>query len=159
MPASDKMYRYAFSIVKDSHTASDVVQECLMKIWDKRKMLPDIKSPDSWAMRIVRNQCYDWVKMNRYTLLGDKEINTAASERTDDTTLLNDQQNWLDLVLASLPEKHQEIFHLREVEGLAYQEIAEILGLGLSEVKVNLHRTRAKIRESFLKLENYGVAN
>ena len=65
----------------------------------------------------------------------------------------------LNKIIKSLSEKQQEIFHLREVEEMAYQDIAEILGLSLSEVKVSLHRTRAKIRLEMQKIEQYGIAN
>ena len=159
MPASEKMYKYAFSILKDSETAADVVQECLMKIWDKRDKLPEILSPDSWAMRITRNQCYDWVKMNRYTLISDRELNTLDSGNMDDAIHAKDHLRWLEEILKTLPEKHQEVFHLREVEDMTYQDIAEILGLSLGEVKISLHRTRAKIRLMLQKIEDYGIAN
>lgn len=159
MPASEKMYRYAFSILGNSETAADVVQECLMKIWVKRGKLPEIVSPHSWAMRITRNQCYDWVKVNRYTLIGDKELSTLDSGNADDEINLKDHLYWLDEILKTVPEKHREIFHLREVADLTYQDIAEILGLTLGEVKISLHRTRAKIRVEMQKIEDYGIAN
>ena len=159
MPASEKMYRYAFSILKDTETAADVVQECLMKIWDRREKLSEIQSPDSWAMRITRNQCYDWVKMNRFTLMGDKEIDQSDNRTADGQALVNDYQRWLDQILATLPEKQQEIFHLREVEEMNYQDIAEVVGISLSDVKVTLHRIRQKIRSGMQKIEEYGIAN
>ncbi|MBT7142821.1 MAG: RNA polymerase sigma factor [Bacteroidetes bacterium] len=153
------MYRYAFSILKDSETAADVVQDCLLKIWNNRKKLAEIHSPESWAMRIARNQCYDWVKMNRFSLVGEKELSKTDSRSADSELLENDYKHWLNKIIKSLSEKQQEIFHLREVEEMAYQDIAEILGLSLSEVKVSLHRTRAKIRLEMQKIEQYGIAN
>ncbi len=159
MPATEKMYRYAFSILKDAETAADVVQECLLKIWEKRDMLPEIQNPDSWAMRITRNQCYDWVKMNRFTLIGAKELNQSDNQSADGQVLVNDYQKWLVAILDSLPERHREIFHLREVEELSYQDIAVIVGISLSDVKVILHRVRGKIRTGMQKIEEYGIAN
>lgn len=159
MPATEKMYRYAFSILKDAETAADVVQECLLKIWEKRDMLPEIQNPDSWAMRITRNQCYDWVKMNRFTLIGAKELNQSDNQSADGQVLVNDYQKWLVAILDSLPERHREIFHLREVEELSYQDIAVIVGISLSDVKVTLHRVRGKIRTGMQKIEEYGIAN
>lgn len=163
IPATDKMYRYAFSILKDRDTAHDVVQECLLKIWKNRKKLPEVKNVDSWAMRITRNQCYDWVKVNRYTLETDRDIdreNLATDPSTaDEQVMLNDQKLFLKKVVDALPQKHQEIFHLREVEELTYQDIAEVLSLNLSEVKVTLHRVRQRIRSTMEKIDNYGLAN
>ena len=164
MPITDKMYRYALSILDDRDTAHDVVQECLVKIWKNRSKLPQIKNFDSWAMRIIRNQCYDWVKVNRYSLVTDKDItrdDIVEIERlsADHDTVYNDQVNWLQKVLDSLPQKQKEIYHLREVEEMTYQDIAEVLSLNLSEVKVSLHRARQKIKTTIEKIESYGIAN
>ena len=144
--------------------AHDVVQDCLMKIWQNRQKLPEVKSIDSWVMRITRNQCYDWVKINRFSLWVDKDINRddiGMNENTgaDQKTLVNDQMDWLNKVIDSLPQKQKEVYHLREVEELTYQEIAEVMSLTLAEVKVTLHRTREKIKESIKKIEAYGLAN
>jgi RNA polymerase sigma factor (sigma-70 family) len=164
MPASGKMYRYALSILKDPVIAHDVVQDCLVKIWQNRQKLPEIKSIDSWVMRITRNQCYDWVKVNRFSLQAERDINRddlgiKESAEADHPTLVSDQMKWLDKIVDTLPQKQREIFYLREVEELTYQEIAEVLSLSLAEVKVNLHRCREKIRETIKKIEDYGLAN
>lgn len=159
MPASQKMYRYALSILGDADVASDVVQECLMKIWDKRQKLTEVQDPESWAMRITRNQCYDWVKTNRFTILSEKEMTMPDSVGADQFALVNDHEHWLEQVLKTLPAKQREIFHLREVEEMTYQEIAEVLSLNLSEVKVSLHRARTRIKSFIEKIEAYGIAN
>jgi len=144
--------------------AHDVVQDCLIKIWQNRQKLPEVKSIDSWVMRITRNQCYDWVKMNRYSLWIDKDIerdDIALNENTgaDQKTLVNDQLNWLQKVIETLPQKQKEVYHLREVEEMSYQDITEVMALSLSEVKIILHRTREKVRDEMKKIEAYGLAN
>ena len=144
--------------------AHDVVQDCLIKIWQNRQKLPEVKSIDSWMMRITRNQCYDWVKMNRYSLWIDKDIerdDIALNENTgaDQKTLVNDQLNWLQKVIETLPQKQKEVYHLREVEEMSYQDITEVMALSLSEVKIILHRTREKVRDEMKKIEAYGLAN
>lgn len=164
MPASDKMYRYALSILKDPGVAHDVVQDCLIKIWQNRHKLPEIKSMDSWVMRITRNQCYDWVKINRFSLQAERNIERddltlKETIGADQKILVGDQEEWLKKVINSLSQKQKEIYHLREVEEMTYQEIADVLSLSLAEVKTTLHRTRLKIRETIKKIEEYGVAN
>ena len=159
LPVSHRMYRYALSILKDADSAHDVVQECLVKIWDKRKVLSEVDNTEAWAMRITRNQCFDWVKTNRFTILNDDHDQEPDSGKADHGLLLEDQQRWLDRVMEALPQKQQEVFHLREIEGMTYQEIAEILSMSLSDVKVNLHRARTKVRTSLQKIDAYGIAN
>lgn len=153
------MFRFALSILKEPDTAEDVVQDCLVKIWTKRSKLAEIENPEAWAMRITRNQCYDWVKTNRFTVLSDEEMNQPTNDQTDYQTLLTDQMGWLEKVLDTLPLRQKEIYHLREIEEMTYQDIADILSISLSEVKVYLHRARTKIRSSIQKIEAYGIAN
>jgi RNA polymerase sigma-70 factor (ECF subfamily) len=164
IPATDKMYRYAFSILKDHEAAQDVVQECLIKIWKNRMKLSEINNIESWAMRITRNQCYDWVKMNRFSLETDRDVTRDDITKTepsgaDERVLVSDQLHWLQQIVDSLPPKHREIYQLREVEEMTYQDIAEILSMNLGEVKISLHRTRQKIRNTLEKIESYGLAN
>ena len=159
IPVSQKMYRYAFSILKNAETSKDIVQECLLKIWKKRDLLSSISCHESWAMRITRNQCYDWVKTNRFTIEADNLNFVSDSYEADHESILNDSMNWLDKILKTISTKNREIFHLREVEELTYQEIAEVMSLSLSDVKVSIYRTRQKIKHSFQKIEEYGIAN
>jgi len=158
MPVRDKMYRYALSILKSPDNAHDVVQECLIKIWKKRQMISTIDNPESWAIRITRNQCYDWVKVNRYNLLQVEKTDQADISSADQELLFKDREAWLNKIIENLPAKHREVFHLREVEELTYQEIADILSLTLGEVKISLYRTREKIKELINKLDTYGLA-
>jgi RNA polymerase sigma-70 factor (ECF subfamily) len=159
MPASEKMYRYALSILNEPETAHDVVQDCLVKIWENRQKLPEIKSLESWAMRITRNQCYDWVKTNRFSVSMHNIAEPGDNRSADQQLLVSDQKQWFEQVLAGFPQKQRETFHLREVEEMTYQEIADILSLSISDVKVTLHRMREKIRTSLKKIESYGIAN
>ena len=164
IPATDKMYRYALSILGNRETAQDVVQECLVKIWKNRMKLSEINNIESWVMRVTRNQCYDWVKVNRFSLQTDRDLSRddlakVEPSTADESILVNDQLNWLQQVIDSLPAKHREIYQLREVEEMTYQDIAEILSMSLGEVKISLHRTRQKIRKTMEKIENYGLAN
>ena len=159
IPVQNKMYRYALSILKTPDNAQDVVQECLLKIWNKRHLIATIDNPESWAMRITRNQCYDWVKVNRFSLLNTQHVDVMDGNQADDNLLITDRRLWLDKILNELPPKHREVFHLREVEELTYQEIADILSLTLSEVKISLFRTREKIKNIITKIDAYGLAN
>ncbi|MEQ8241076.1 MAG: RNA polymerase sigma factor, partial [Cyclobacteriaceae bacterium] len=94
-----------------------------------------------------------------YTMLTDEQQTLPDTQFTDDTTLLNDRLNWLQVALDRLPDKQKEVFHLREIEDMTYQDIAEVLSMSISDVKVNIHRARLKVREIILKIDAYGIAN
>ncbi len=159
IPASDGMYRYALSIVHEPETARDVVQDCLAKIWNIRHDLSKIEKANAWAFRIVRNRCIETLRRNRYTDLDEKVVNLQVSSPADQEAINSDQMVWLKDILDTLPKKQREVFHLREVEELSYQEIAETCALTESDVKVNIHRARKKVKDAMQKIDAYGIAN
>jgi len=159
MPLSKKMQRYAASILGNDQNARDVVQDCLLKIWNKRDMLKEIENKEAWVMRITRNHCLDFVKVNRFSLSSLETLEMESTIGSDDQLLIKDQGLWLEKILTHMPLKQKEVFHLREIECLSYQEMAEVLGIQVNEVKVLLHRARTKIKETMMKIESYGVAN
>jgi RNA polymerase sigma-70 factor (ECF subfamily) len=159
IPASDGMYRYALSIIHEPETARDVVQDCLAKIWNIRHDLEKIEKANAWAFRIVRNRCIEMLRKDRYADLDEKVVNLQISNSADQETINSDQMVWLNDVLQTLPDKQREVFHLREVEEMSYQEIAETCGLTESDVKVNIHRARKKVKDAMIKIDAYGIAN
>ena len=153
------MHRYAYTILRSEAAAKDVVQECLTKIWTKREVLKDVLNHEAWAMRIVRNQCLDWVKLNRMTPLGSEADQMATHLATDSTLMCEDQQKWLQRVIDSLPTKYKDAYYLREVEEMSYQDIADVLTISVDDVKVSIHRARTQVRSVLQKLDAYGIAN
>ncbi|MEQ8907440.1 sigma-70 family RNA polymerase sigma factor [Ekhidna sp.] len=159
LPASDGMYRYALSIVREPETARDVVQDCLTKIWSIREDLDKVEKVNAWTFRIVRNRCIEILRRNRYADLDEKVVNMRHSEPVENQAITNDFMSLMKEVLKELPAKQQEVFHLREVEDMSYQDIAETCGLSESDVKVNIHRARKKVKEAMQKIDAYGIAN
>ncbi|MFT4737798.1 MAG: RNA polymerase sigma factor (sigma-70 family) [Cyclobacteriaceae bacterium] len=159
LPSAQKMYRFAWSILRDEDSAHDVVQECLTKIWHKRDTLQSIQNHEAWIMRIVRNQCYDWVKSQSRMTVIDESHDEEEQKGADHDLIYKDQEKWLNQTLSLLSEVQREIFHLREIESFSYQEIADAMSLSINEVKVYLHRARQKVRAEMLTIESYGIAN
>ena len=159
IPAADGMYRYALSIVHEPETARDVVQDCLAKIWNIRHDLAKIEKANAWAFRIVRNRCIETLRRDRYSDLDEKVVNLQVSGTADQQTITENHIEWLKEVLQTLPKKQREVFHLREVEEMSYQEIADTCGLSESDVKVTIHRARKKVKDAMEKIEAYGIAN
>lgn len=153
------MYRYALSMTKDPDKAQDILQDSLLNIWKRRNTLGQVDNPEAWTMRIVRNRCLDLFRSKKHTELGQAEMKLVYSRSADHDTSYQDQLKWLKEAIEQLPTTQKEIFHLREVEEMAYQEIADILGISINEVKVYLHRARTKIRSIMQKVDAYGIAN
>ena len=69
----------------------------------------------------------------------------------------NDRLEQIRQMIRDLPQEHRMILHLRDIEGLSYQEIAECCEISLSQVKSIIHRTRKKIRQQILANDAYGI--
>lgn len=60
-------------------------------------------------------------------------------------------------IMADLPDLQRTVIHLRDIEQLEYEEIAETTGLNVNAIRVNLSRARKKVRDEILKIQNYGI--
>jgi RNA polymerase sigma factor (sigma-70 family) len=148
----DKLYRFALRITGDSVEAQDVVQEVFIKVWNRRDEMAEVNNQEAYCMTLTRNLSLDKIKSkHRKTAeIGDalqiSDYNSTPYEVTEKNDALERIRKWMN----ELPEKQRLTMHLRDIEGLAYDEIAENLDISLPQVKVNLHRARQFIKEKML---------
>ena|SRR5690554_1933757 len=143
-PLRSKLYRMAYLWLKDRDEAEDAVQEALEKAWNEREKLQQSDNPTGWMVRVVKNQSLLKIReKKRWAELGEMDFPAINNEENDHTASIKTVFGFL----SQLPEKQQEIFHLREVEGLTYEEISEYLNLSMEQVKVNLFRARKTLQK------------
>ena len=149
-PLRNKLYRMAYLWLKNRDEAEDAVQEALEKAWSSREMLQKLDNPTGWLVRVVKNQSLQKIREHkRWVVWGEDEDLPDLSE-----PVTSEPAQSMQLVLRflkGLPEKQQEIFQLREVEGLTYEEISEYLDISMEQVKVNLFRARKSLQLFLLK--------
>lgn len=139
----DAVYRVAFSVVRDSALAEDVAQDAILKAW---KALPTFRGESSlrsWVLRITHNMAISTLRKRREelrdpSLLPEEESRTSTeAEAVQHLTM-----DAFEAALDQLDELSRSIIVLREVEGLSYDEIAELVGVPLPTVKTRLLRSR-----------------
>ena len=149
-PLRNRLYRMAYLWLKNRDEAEDAVQEALEKAWSSREMLQKLDNPTGWLVRVVKNQSLQKIREHkRWVVWGEDEDLPDLSE-----PVTSEPAQSMQLVLRflkELPEKQQEIFQLREVEGLTYEEISEYLDISMEQVKVNLFRARKSLQLFLLK--------
>ena len=159
LPLKDKLFRYAFSILKERVESEDVVQEVFMRLWQKRNDLDQINNIEAWSMMMTRNLTLDKIKARKMNF---KELSLAEDslildngpdQLVEQTELLADIRKLID----GLSEKQKQVIILRDIEGYTYQEISEILGIDQNLVKVTLFRARENVRKKLLKTDRYGL--
>lgn len=162
LPLKNKLYRKALCITESADDAADVVQEVMMRVWEKREEWSLIQNMEVYCMVLVKNTALDMLKKKgrREESIHNMELNAMQSEDSlpFKEAAREDEKKWLWRFIKSLPDKQQEIITLREFEEMSYQEIAVEMKLTESQVKMQLFRARQKIKELYLKVSNYGLS-
>ena len=158
-PLKDKLFRYAYSLLKDRAEAEDVVQEVFMRLWQKRDELINIKNIEAWNMTMTRNLTLDRIKVRKLKLkdLTNAENVSEISSGPDQLVERSEVLAGINKLIDSLSEKQKQVIKLRDIEGYTYQEIGEIIGIDQNLVKVTLFRARENIRKKLLKIDRYGL--
>ena len=160
LPLKNELYRLALRITLNSAEAEDVVQDTLIKVWDKRDSWLDINSVEAFSLTICRNLALDRLKKKGNDNLSIEEESTepvSAASNPLEQTLQNDRIDQVRRLINELPEKQRSCIQLREFEGKSYKEVAEVLGISEEQVKVNIFRARQTIKQRFEKLDQYGL--
>ncbi len=153
LPFKDKLYRFALNIVGNTFDAEDIMQELMIKIWNRMDQFKEIDNKEAWCMTVTRNMAIDKTRNKKVASLDISDYHHLRdSDITQDKKMENDERfgNIMSLV-NQLPEKQKMIIHLRDVEGYTYQEIADMTETTLDFVKVSLHRARKTLKEQLLK--------
>jgi len=159
LPLKNMLYRLALRITLNPAEAEDAVQDTLIRVWEHRNEWEQIGSIEAYALTICRNISLDMAgKAGRGNVQLNEELSTSnvqcsMSESFEQTERLSLVRKLMD----TLPEVQRSIMELRDVEGKTYQEIANILKLSETQVKVYLHRARTNIRQQAEKIEEYGL--
>ena len=160
LPLKDILYRLALRITLDSAEAEDIVQDTLIRIWNRREQWDEIENIEAFALTICRNLALDRAEKQENNHL---ELDEQRMERPDQAPTPLDhaqQRDRIKLVrqlVDSLPEKQRSCVQLRDFEGKPYKEIADILGITEQQVKVNIFRARQTIKQRFKQIDDYGL--
>ena len=158
LPVSHKIFKYANRLLSNEHDAEDVVQEIWLKLWDKKDELGYIKSMEAFAFRMTRNLCLDKIKLKKPKYYDDREEGSYRYDEADhslDPESRLEQKDTMERVnqiIGRLPEQQKTLLQMRDVEGLEYEEIADITGLEINAIRVNISRARKKVRETIQKM-------
>ena len=156
LPIKNKLYRFACRLLRNSHEAEDIVQEVLIRLWTRREKLKEYRSIEAFAMVITKNLCLDKLKLKSNKTEELNQRNELFTEITPYVEMeTSDSYNKIRELIDQLPEQQRIIIHLRDVEGYAYEEIAELTGLTENTIRVNLSRARKKIREIMINKYSY----
>jgi RNA polymerase sigma factor (sigma-70 family) len=145
---SDGIFRFILKNIKDEDEAKDIVQDTYEKLWIKASDVSFLKVK-SYLFSTAYHTMIDKIRKNNRM--------TNLNEYNDDLGFYTDSYNGLsevlDEALKQLPDVQRSVILLRDYEGYAYGEIAEITNLAESQVKVYIYRGRLALKKYIGSIE------
>ena len=162
LPLKNELYRLALRITLNPAEAEDIVQETMIKVWNRRDQWDDIDSIEAFCLTICRNLSLDKMKKmaNQNQSLSEGEHDTpdrSYSSNPEEQAVQQDRVALVRRLIDELPEKQRSVMQLRDFEGKSYKEIADIMAIREEQVKVNFFRARQAIKQRFIETEKYGL--
>lgn len=139
-----RLYHFSKSILKIETDIDDILQEVFVKIWLNRNKISNIETFNAYIFTITKNEVLNLIRSNLrdHTFKDELFLRAVAEEyQTQNQVEFDEVKSGIDRIVASLPEKRQQVFVLSRTEGLSNKEIAR--QLNISEKTVEDHITHA----------------
>jgi len=158
LPVQGRLFRLAKLFLRNREEAEDALQEVLMRLWTNRQELDTYHSVEALAVRMTKNLCLDKLKAHSRQKMDDAadmlEI-TAEGVSPYRQVELADSADLMRRLMDELPDQQKLILHLRDVEEYSFEEIEQVTGLSVNNIRVIVSRARQRLREGYVKANNY----
>ena len=146
----DRLFRFAFKMIKSSEEADELVQETFVKLWEGRDLLSSVNAPENYIFCIIRNKAIDRIrKISLDSRLREqvwKQIKDAHCN-TEEILFAEDTNHLIQEAFEKLSPQRKVVFKLSRLDGLNHEEIAVQLHISENTVKNHLVSSLRFIRE------------
>jgi len=146
-----RLRNYATRFVGNIFVAEDIVQECFLKLYEKRFSLSEA-SPGALLFVMVRNSCLNFMKRKVLAETGDP-FHVAADLTPEDDLMYEELKIEIEKVMCKLPPKCSEVFRMSRFEGLSTKEIAGRIGTSPQNVEKHISKALEVFRSHFAGLD------
>ena len=159
----DKVYGLALRMTRSEADAAEITQDTFLSAYQHLSEFRGEAAFGSWVHRIAANHALMRLRRQKVLDIVSDEItgpeftergslaelpDSDWSKRADDKVLDDELGRAIRAATDALPEGYREVFLLKDVEGLSYEEISEMVGISIPAVKSRLHRARLALREA-----------
>lgn len=158
LPVQGRLFRLARLFLRSREEAEDALQDVLLRLWNNRQELEAYHSVEALAVQMTKNLCLDRLKAHDRQKRG--EADELLLVQTPDASPyrqaeLTDSAALMRRLIDNLPEQQKLVLHLRDVEDYSFEEIERVTGLSVNNIRVTLSRARQRLREEYLKTNDY----
>ncbi|MGI4864763.1 MAG: RNA polymerase sigma-70 factor [Janthinobacterium lividum] len=154
---SSLVYRFAFSYLKSRPAAEEIVQECFIKIWEKRTQLRDDVPLKGYLFTTAHHAVLNELRRDQHHLRLHGQVAAAAGPASvANEAEYQEMEALYQAALDRLPPKQREVFVLSRQLGLSYPEIAERQGVSVKTVEAHIMQALKTMR-SYFRLHGGGV--
>lgn len=151
LPLKNILFRTAFRITMNREESEDIVQDTLLKLWERRTEMSKINNLEAFAISAVRNLALDRLALHQNKVISlNEDLHDTEDNHPSafDNIINNERTNRIHNLINQLPEKQRTAIQLRDIEGKSYKEIADIMGISESDVKINIYRGRDFLKKN-----------
>ncbi len=159
------VYNLGLKLLGNEDAAEAVLQETFLKVLQALHSFKEKSQLSTWIYRIATNQALMRIRSKkRKRKAFDENIEDENKDYSGflvsleknplDNLINNELKEKMDIAIDELPDNYRTVFVLKDVDGLALKEIAEILDISLPAVKSNLHRARVVLRNKLAGMIN-----
>lgn len=149
----DRVFSFAVHLLGDREEGRDVAQESLVRLWNHRDRVPEIAAR-AWLMRTAHHLCIDRLRQRGSRPAAEpaalEVLEAAGTARPDRRAASRQLAERIATALEGLTPRDRSLLLLRDVHGLAYEEIAQTLSMPMGTLKAALHRARDRCRQALL---------
>lgn len=150
----DFVHRTAYAVLRNAGEAEDVFQETFIKVFLSLQTLNDERAFPSWLAKITTRVALDYRALRQRGISADSSAPMLDPELVASPTPGVDLRLTIEELMAELSPEHRATLVLREIHGLDYQEIADVLQIRVGTVRSRLHAARKQLRRSYYDSKN-----
>lgn len=148
--------KFSYQILKNIDLAEEAVADVFLNIWLKRGSIEIKSSLKAYLFMAVKNQSLNYLKKDKQDLeeieVIDKEGN-ISNLSADDFLLYKELTEEIEKIIQELPGKRQQIFRMSRIDGLSYQEIADILSISVHTVQNQMVKAVKYLSEQYPRIK------
>jgi RNA polymerase sigma-70 factor (ECF subfamily) len=166
--AGDKAYNFAYRLAGNEPDARDLVQEAFSRALEHAGAYDPTRPFDSWLMRILHNVFLDSMRRHSHSRTvsldapapvedaGWADLLPEDEPSPADELILKESLDLLQRALARLPITYRSAIALCDIEGMSYEEIAQVMAIPVGTVRSRIHQGRVLLRKAYEELERSG---